>query len=96
MAFKVFLMQEISKKMYYQGHCRMIREMNMNISKFREQVSIFKTNEYRYLNECFDNIMNNYDPRECGQCFEVADIQFAFNNRKLIKLLIKRGDCIGK
>ena len=50
-AFKVFLMQEISKKMQIQGECRMIREMNMNIHKFRQQVSVYKKNEYRYLNE---------------------------------------------
>ena len=94
LALKEYLIKELSDKMKQQGKCRMKKEMTENIKKVHELLRVYKKKEYNGFKEVIEKFRDKYDPDESLSCFEVADIQFAFNNRELINLLKKRGQYI--
>ena len=53
-----------------------------------------KNKEYSHLTHLLDSYNQMYNPDECGINFKVADMQFTFNNSKLIDLMQERGSKI--
>jgi hypothetical protein len=84
MAMKKYLIEELSKKMTEQGKCRMQNEMLENIDRIRRVYRYCKKREYQEIEAFLDAYKKTYFPDKIESNYIVADIQFAFDNRKLI------------
>lgn len=70
--------------------------MKESIERIKRTYRNKKKKEYQEIDEYLAEYKKRYMPDRINQNFQVADIQFAFNNRKLIQLMRKRGEAMSK
>ena len=74
----------------------MQNEMLENIDRIKRVYRYCKRREYQEIEAFLDAYKKTYFPDKIESNYVVADIQFAFENRKLIQLMRKRGEAISK